>query len=62
MFLKSIYNTAYENILAINSLNYARNFLLTLAETDHVFNQLETGSRKLKSNVSTILQLYRLPM
>ena len=33
--LKSINNAANNNLLATNSLNHFRNFLLTLAEIDH---------------------------
>ena len=38
--LKIINNTAYNNNLAINSLNYATNFVLTLPEIDHRLIQL----------------------
>ena len=38
--LKHINNTAYNNSQAINSLHYARNILLTLAEVHHRLNQL----------------------
>ena len=52
--LKSIYHTTHGNDIAINSLNYARIFLLTLAEIDHRLNQLQHGLRKLEFDVSTI--------
>ena len=52
--LGRIDSKAYSNNLAINSLNCARNVLLTLAEIDHRSNQLHNGLRKLESDVSTI--------
>ena len=52
--LKSINNTIYNKILIVNSLYCATNFLLTLAEIDHILNQLWNGLRKLESDVSTI--------
>ena len=52
--LKSINNITCNNNLTINSLNYARNFLLTLIEIDHRLNQLCNGLQKLESDVSTI--------
>ena len=36
----NINNTIYDTNIAINILNYARNFLLTLAEIDFTINQL----------------------
>ena len=47
-------NTAYSNNLAIDILNYARNFLLPLAERDHILDQLWIGLRKVESDVWTI--------
>ena len=38
--LKIINNTAYNNNLAINSLNLSKTFLLTLPEIDPRLNQL----------------------
>ena len=52
--LKSNNNTMYNTNLAINSLNYARNFLLTLAVIYLRLNQLWNGLRKLEFHVSTI--------
>ena len=52
--LKNINNTACNNSLAISSLSYVRNFLLTLAKIDHRLNQLYNGLRKIKSYISTI--------
>ena len=46
--LKNITNNTYNNNLAINSLNYARNFLVILAEMDHTLNQLCNGLRNLE--------------
>ena len=46
--LKSTNNTVYHRNLAINSLNYARKFLLTLAEIDNRLNLLKDGQRKLE--------------
>ena len=52
--LKSINNTAYNNNLAINSPNCAKNFLLTLVQIAHRLNQLCNGLRKLETDISTI--------
>ena len=52
--LKNITNNTYNNNLAINSLNSARNFLVILAEIDHTLNQLCNGLRNLESDVVTI--------
>ena len=52
--LKSKNITVYNNTMAIDSLNHARSFFLTLGETDHGLNQLCNGLMKLKSNVSKI--------
>ena len=52
--LKSINTTIYCNNLSINSLNYARDFLLTQAEIAQRLKQLCNRLRKLESNVSTI--------
>ena len=51
--IKSINHTTHDN-KAINSLNYARNIPLTLAEIDHRLTQIWNGLRKLESDVSTI--------
>ena len=52
--LKSINNTTYEINLAINSLNYARNFLLTYTEINNRLNQLHNGLWKFETNVLII--------
>ena len=52
--LKNMNNTTCNNNLAINSLNYTRNFLLSLAEIDHRLNQFQNGLKNLESNVLTI--------
>ena len=52
--LKSIYNTCYNDNLAINSLTYARNVLQTSPEIDHRLNQLQNGLRKGEFGMSTI--------
>ena len=52
--LKSTNRTTHNNSIAINSLNYARNFLLTLTEIDHRLNQSCSGLQKLDSDASTI--------
>ena len=51
---KNINNTIYHDNLANDSLSNTRNFIFTLAETDHRLNKLCTGFLKLESDVSTI--------
>ena len=46
--------TTHENNIAINSLNYATNILLILAEIDNRLNLLQNDKRTLESDVSTI--------
>ena len=41
--LKSINTTVYHSKIEIQRLNYAHNFLLILADTDHRINQLHNG-------------------
>ena len=52
--LKGVNNTFYNSNLAVNSLNYARMFMLSLAEVDHRLNILQNGLGKLASDVLTI--------
>ena len=52
--LKSINTTVYHSKLEIQKLNYACNFILTLADTEHRINQLCNGLRKLEADVATI--------
>ena len=53
--LRSIDSNTYNNNLAINSLPYAGNFLLTLAEIDDRLNQMHNGLQNFETCVSTIL-------
>ena len=52
--LKSINTTVYQSKIEIQTLNYAHNFLLTLADIDQRINQLHNVLGKLETDVATI--------
>ena len=60
--LKSINSTTNKNNLAVNSLNYARSFVLTLAVIDHRLNILKNHIQKLESDISTIYNYIDSPI
>ena len=47
--LKGTNHTTHNNNIAINNLNHAGNFLLTLVEIDHRLSQLQNVWQKLES-------------
>ena len=51
---KSVNDNVYHDKLTIDNLKYARSFLLTLAEFDHILNQLCYSVMILEYDVYTI--------